>query len=109
MKRSKTRGGKRGRLGRVLAALDLPEESNGRVPKLTWLGRSDLLIENHRGILHYGGTTVRFSTEAGPLEIAGRALRLLELGASRAYVRGEIDAASYRDEAGHAPGGGPGE
>ena len=80
---------------RVMAALDLPEESGGRTPKLTWLGRSDLLVENHNGILQYGERCVRFFTEEGVLGITGTALKMLELGAHRAYIRGEIRAAEY--------------
>jgi len=80
---------------RVMAALDLPEESGGHIPKLTWLGRSDLLVENHNGILQYGETCVRLFTEEGVLAITGAALNMLELGARRAYIRGEIRAAGY--------------
>ncbi len=80
---------------KLLAQLDLPEETVEAVPKLTMLGRSDLLVENHKGVLQYGECTVRLFTEEGILCIAGEGLSLMELGASRAYVKGTLCGVAY--------------
>lgn len=101
MKRSKAaKARKRKPFRRVMAALDLPEESGGHTPKLTWLGTSDILVENHDGVLQYGESCVRLFTEEGVLAITGTALNMLELGARRAYIRGEIRSAAYEGGAG---------
>lgn len=75
---------------RLLTALDLPAETEPTVPKLTAVGRSDLLVENHMGVLQYDSAGIRLLTHEGVLEIQGEKLELSELAAGRAYVRGKL-------------------
>ena len=75
---------------RVLRALDLPEEVEGSVPKLTMLGRGDLVVENHTGILQYGDELVRLTTKEGVVRIDGTGLMLTEFGSERVYLEGRI-------------------
>lgn len=77
-------------LRRLLRALDLPEETDARVPKFTMLGSSDLLIENHSGILQYDRALVRLMTPEGVVRVAGAELELTEFGGERVYLRGKI-------------------
>lgn len=82
--------GSMGKLRRLLRALDLPEEVDLSVVKCTMLGGSDLLIENHRGILRYDADCVRLMTTEGVLRVTGEALVLTEFGGERIYLRGRI-------------------
>lgn len=81
----------------ILSALDLPVETEPTVPKMTMVGRGDLLVENHKGVLQYDKTNVRLLTHDGILHITGENLELLELAAGRAYVRGRLEGALYID------------
>ena len=82
----------------MLRVLDLPEETSSEVPKLTMVGRGDLLVENHTGVLQYSKNKIRLYTREGILCIEGCKLELLEFGVSRAYIRGEISSCSYPQE-----------
>ena len=82
--------GRMGRLRRILRLLDLPEEVDLNVVKCTMLGNSDLLVENHRGILLYEPERVRLMTPEGVLLVMGEALTLTEFGNGRVYLRGHI-------------------
>ena len=79
----------------VLEALDLPQEADGETVKVTMIGRSDLLVENHRGILEYALEYVRLLSGDGGIRGEGRELMLSEFGAGRAYVRGNISGWSF--------------
>ena len=85
------------RLRRILRALDLPEESDARVPKFTMLGSSDLLVENHSGILQYSEELVRLMTPEGVVRILGESLELTEFGGERVYLRGRILGWAYEE------------
>lgn len=75
---------------RILRALDLPEETAGDVLKLTAVGGTDLLVENHAGVLRYDAKSIRLLAYGGALEIEGEGLELSELAAGRAYVKGRL-------------------
>ncbi len=79
----------------LLKSLDLPEETSGAAPKCTLLGRSDLLVENHGGVLQYGPDCIRLYTSEGVLAISGEELLLSELGKERAYVEGRVQGITY--------------
>lgn len=78
------------RFRRFLRAMDLPEEVDPHVPKLTMLGGSDLMVENHTGILQYNDELVRLMTHEGIIRITGKNLALTEFGSERVYLRGRI-------------------
>ena len=80
---------------RVFEGLDLPEELLPGVIKATFYGWERLLIENHRGVLEYGGERIRILTEAGVILITGSDLTLLEFGSERIDIRGCITGYVY--------------
>ncbi len=79
----------------LLTKLDLPVETDATVPKLTMVGRGDLLVENHTGVLRYDSACIRLTTHEGVLEIGGTDLELRELSTGRAYIRGGIAHIAY--------------
>ncbi len=82
--------GSKGRLRRILRLFDLPEEVDLNVVKCTMLGSTDLLIENHKGILLYEPARARLMTAEGVLVVTGEGLVLTEFGNGRAYLQGRI-------------------
>lgn len=81
----------------LLTKLDLPVETDATVPKITMVGRGDLLVENHTGVLQYDPARIRLTTHEGILEIGGTGLNLLELSTGRAYVRGVVSQIGYAE------------
>ena len=94
-KKLKKRGRSASLKKEVLRTLDLPVETEASTPKTTMIGRSDLLVENHTGMLHCGHQMIRLITQEGVLQIDGEELALLELAEQRAYIRGKIVGIQY--------------
>jgi len=84
--------------GKMLSVLDLPQETDGIVPKVTLVGDSDLLIENHAGVLKCHPELIRLYTRQGTLSISGDNMELLELGKERVYIRGNICGVAFDGE-----------
>ena len=77
---------------------DIPREVVMDLPKITVMGRLELLIENHRGIIEFHPTVVRLRTACGTLTVTGSSLVLGELSASRVSIRGAVDGIRYGSE-----------
>lgn len=80
---------------RIMEALDLPEETMGGVPKVTMVGISHMLVENHMGIYEYTETGVRLNSKCGIIHISGRGLVMGELNHERLFITGCIDGVHY--------------
>lgn len=81
----------------ILSALDLPEETEPNVPKFTMVGKNDLLIENHKGVLQYDSRQVQFMIYEGAICIKGEGLELLQMSDTRAYVRGQVSTIAWTE------------
>ncbi len=77
-------------LTKTLRLLDLPEDMDPRVPRITVLGREKMLVENVSGIRRCTEQEVLLLTGAGPLSVAGEGLLVKELGESRALLTGRL-------------------
>ena len=82
----------RERIGRDL---QLPEEIDPALTRLTWVGRNALYIENHGGIREFSASLLRVETAGGVLRIEGEELELEEVGRNLLAVSGRIASASY--------------
>lgn len=80
---------------RLFATLDLPLETDKRVFKLTMVGRCDLLLENHKGVLKYDTKSIRLLVNDGVIAIEGASLELMQLADERAYVKGNIESVEF--------------
>lgn len=82
-------------LKRTLRMLDLPEDIDPGVPRITVLGRDKMLAENVSGIRRCTEEEVLLLTGCGTLLVEGRGLLVKELGESRALLSGRIERWSY--------------
>lgn len=80
---------------RTLRLLDLPEDMDPRVPRITVLGRETMLAENVSGIRRCTEGEIRLLTGCGTLIVAGEGLLVKELGESRALITGRLVGWSY--------------
>ncbi len=75
---------------RTLRLLDLPEDMDAGVPRVTVVGREQMLVENVSGVRRCTETEVLLLTGCGPLSVAGEGLLVKELGESRALITGRL-------------------
>lgn len=79
----------------VGALLDIPEDVTTDVSRVTILGREELLVENHGGIIEYTGDLLRLRIVEGELCIRGKELMLGTIEAEQVRVTGRIVAVQY--------------
>ena len=82
-------------LKKTLRFLDLPEDMDPMVPRITVLGRDRMLVENVAGIRRCTPEEIRLLTGCGTLTIGGEGLLVKELGESRALVTGKMGRWAY--------------
>ena len=81
---------KRDLLKKALRLLDLPEDMDPRVPRITVVGREEMVVENVSGIRRCTEKEVLLLTGCAPLSVAGEGLLVKELGESRALITGRL-------------------
>lgn len=77
--------------------LDIPKDLVLDLPKVTVVGRNELYIENHRGIIEYNLNRLRVNLSRGFLEIEGSDLEIKALMADEMKITGEVLAIKYLD------------
>ena len=82
-------------LKKTLRLLDLPEDMDPRVPRITVLGREKMLVENVSGVRRCTEREVVLLTGCGALLVAGDGLLVKELGESRALLTGRLERWAY--------------
>jgi sporulation protein YqfC len=83
---------------RVMADfLEIPKDLVMDVPKLTMVGRNELYIENHRGIIEYRVDMLRINLSRGFIEIQGDKLEIKTLMPEELFVIGDVQAVIFRD------------
>ncbi len=83
---------------RVMADfLEIPKDLVMDIPKLTMVGRNELYIENHRGIIEYRVDMLRINLSRGFIEIQGNNLEIKTLMPEELFLIGEVHAVIFRD------------
>ena len=77
-------------LKKAIRFLDLPEDVDPNVPRITVVGRELMLVENVAGIRRCTPEEVVLLTGRETLQISGEGLRVKELGESRALLTGRL-------------------
>lgn len=68
-----------GRLSKITAFLEMPEEIMTDKPRLTVLGFDELVIENYKNILEYDELFIKVNTYIGAINISGINLKLIQM------------------------------
>jgi len=85
------KGKKEGLLERTAQVFDIPGEVVG-LPRVELVGRRELRMENHRGILAYGTEEVLVSGGSILLRVKGQGLELRAMDAGGLLITGTISA-----------------
>ncbi|MNH82827.1 YabP family protein [compost metagenome] len=75
--------------------LDLPQDLVFDLPRLTMVGNRQLLIENHRGVLHFSPDHLRLALPEGSLEVVGSRLVIKAIMPEEVLIEGDIAAIQY--------------
>ncbi len=78
-------------ISRALAdLLEIPKDLVLDIPKITLIGKSELFLENHRGIIEYSSQRMRINLSRGFLEILGNQLEIRALLPDEIKIEGDI-------------------
>lgn len=81
---------------RIAEASELPKDVVLGQPVVTVLGRTELSIENYRGIIEYTDAIIRIQTKAGQIRITGKNLRVDYYTNDDMKLTGQIEVIEYQ-------------
>ena len=85
-------------LTKVMAEfLEIPKDLILDLPKITIIGRNEVYLENHRGIIEYQPNRLRINLTRGFLEIEGSDLEIKALMADEISINGQVNSVKYHD------------
>lgn len=82
-------------LDSVAECFDLPADVIAGLPRLELVGKRQLYLENHGGVLSYEEQQIDVNTSGGTLRIRGESLTLLAMTAEAIRVGGTITAVEW--------------
>ena len=77
--------------------LDIPKDLVLDIPKITLIGKNELFLENHRGIIEYSSQRMRINLSRGFLEILGNQLEIKALLPDEIKIEGDINSCRFFD------------
>jgi sporulation protein YqfC len=72
-------------------SLELPKEVILNIPVLKVVGKNDVYIENHKGIVEYSSEILRINSEIGIIKIVGKNLYIKEINREELFIFGDIN------------------
>ena len=79
----------------LVEKLDLPKDVLLDVPKIIVIGRNEVTIENHKGIMIFERDKIKINTNMSPIEIKGSQFEILYIAASTITIKGYFDSIEY--------------
>lgn len=79
----------------IVEKLDLPKDVLLDVPKIIVIGRNEVTIENHKGIMLFEREKIKINTNMSPIEIKGSEFEILYIAASTITIKGYFDSIGY--------------
>ncbi len=77
--------------------LEIPKDLVLDIPKITLIGKNELFLENHRGIIEYSSQRMRINLSRGFLEILGNQLEIRALLPDEIKIEGDINSCRFFD------------
>lgn len=72
-------------------ALEIPEDTLLNLPKITMIGNTKVLIENHMGVIEYTPQKLRIGVSFGEVVIIGREFFLKNILSDELSLKGRIE------------------
>lgn len=80
---------------RLSESLELPKEVILNIPILKLIGKSDIYIENHKGIIEYSKEILRINSEIGIIKILGKDLYIKEINKEELFITGDVNIVEF--------------
>lgn len=80
----------------VSEVLELPKDIMLGLPKITMVGRMEIHIENHKGIIEYSKEIIRINTSEGILKITGKNMDIKNIITEEVRVTGEVISIEFK-------------
>lgn len=84
-------------LSHVSDSVKLPKDVAFHAPVLTLTGRTELVIENYRGIQEYTDLLIRVQTASGEIRIIGKGLWIEYYTNMEMLIRGRIRSVEFQN------------
>lgn len=82
---------------KIASLLEIPDDIVLNLPRITLLGNTQMLVENHKGIVEYTAESIRIRLNRKELIIIGTQLTLGNLQAEELIIEGEIQEVRFQD------------
>ena len=76
--------------------LDFPPDVVGEGPKITIIGRRQILVENYVSIVNFSEEEIRLETAEGEVCFGGKGLALKIILSTELRIEGELSSLSFR-------------
>ncbi|MGE5614877.1 MAG: sporulation protein YqfC [Bacillota bacterium] len=80
---------------KFMELLELPKELVLDIPKITVVGKGDMMIENYKGVIEYNSDRIRVNTGIGTLKITGAGLFIREITSEDIIISGGIHSLEF--------------
>ncbi len=80
----------------VSEILELPKDIMLGLPKVTMIGKMELHIENHKGIIEYSKEIIRINTSEGILKITGKMMNIKNIVTEELTITGDLISVEYK-------------
>lgn len=75
---------------KISELFELPKDIILDLPKVSMIGKNQMYIENHRGIIEYTMQRIRINSTLGVIRISGREMKIRNIGKEEIIIIGEI-------------------
>ena len=75
---------------KISELFELPKDIILDLPKVSMIGKNQMHIENHRGIIEYTMQRIRINSTLGVIRISGREMKIRNIGKEEIIIIGEI-------------------
>ena len=79
----------------VANALEIPEDTLLNLPRITMVGDTQVLIENHKGVIEYTPRKLRIGVSFGEIEITGTDFFLKNILSDELSLQGNIESIAF--------------
>lgn len=88
----------RNRKNEVIKKLNLPKEVMTGEPKITIIGKEEINIENHKGIIQFDENFISLNSTVGKLTIEGNGLEILYIEEETIVISGSFKSIYYGEK-----------
>lgn len=79
----------------ITEKLDLPKDVFLDFPKITLVGKQEITIENHKGVLIFEKNIIRINSKVGPIAINGDSFQILYISSLTITISGNFESVKY--------------